>query len=113
MRPSTLKKTNSYSIPYPQTKHGDRNWDDSAIASSTYRPTQEQRNDSATATVTAVEDAAKRAAVYVFNPAIVQQLWPPQPQLAGFSGTPQQFNIHNDAMFSPASSSVSSLSRPH
>jgi len=85
-----------------------RNWNDSTPA---INPLPSTTRNAAIA----VEKAANRAAAYVFNPAIVQQLWPPQQQLAGFSiSESQQFAItHNDAMFSPASSIVSSLSRTH
>jgi hypothetical protein len=85
-----------------------RHWDDNTPAIES-PPSTTQRAS------IVVEKAASRAAAYVFNPAIVQQLWPPQQQLVGFAmAKSQQFTIpHNDAMFSPASSIVSGLSRSH
>lgn len=114
MKQSTRTKTN-YSHPFLALKLV-RIWDSDSVPN--------RRSISHTTDIpNAVRETAKQTAAYVFNPAIVQQLWPPQ-ELAGISISSNTsltsdtknlaFNFtHSDAIFKPASSAVSSFRRSH
>jgi len=64
----------------------------------------------------AVTQTFKQTAAYVFNPAIVQQLWPPPRHLGGIPMSIEQQSLsftfaHKEAIFKPASTRFSAAQR--